>query len=53
MGKVLVEKLLRDCGELEKIYILVRTKKGVSPQDRYESYIQHVGEYLLKFKIYF
>lgn len=28
LGKVLVEKLLRDCASLNKIYILMRMKKG-------------------------
>lgn len=28
MGKVLVEKLLRDCGQVKCIYILVRMKRG-------------------------
>lgn len=28
MGKVLVEKLLRDCSEVKCIYILVRMKRG-------------------------
>lgn len=28
MGKVLVEKLLRDCGDVKCIYILVRMKRG-------------------------
>lgn len=28
MGKVLVEKLLRDCGRVKCIYILVRMKRG-------------------------
>jgi alcohol-forming fatty acyl-CoA reductase len=28
MGKVLVEKLLRDCGGVKCIYILVRMKRG-------------------------
>lgn len=28
MGKVLVEKLLRDCREVKCIYILVRMKRG-------------------------
>jgi FlaA1/EpsC-like NDP-sugar epimerase len=28
MGKVLVEKILRDCGEVKCIYILVRMKRG-------------------------
>lgn len=44
MGKVLVEKLLRDCEELSKIYILVRTKKGQQPHERYENYINHIGK---------
>lgn len=42
MGKVLVEKLLRDCGELSKIYILVRTKKGVDAYQRREDYVNHM-----------
>lgn len=28
MGKVMVEKLLRDCGQVKCIYILVRMKRG-------------------------
>lgn len=44
MGKVLVEKLLRDCEELSTIFILVRTKKGQQPHERYENYISHIGE---------
>lgn len=28
MGKVLVEKLLRDCGDVKCIYVLVRMKRG-------------------------
>lgn len=28
MGKVLVEKLLRDCHDVKVIYILVRMKRG-------------------------
>lgn len=42
MGKVLVEKLLRDCDELSKIYILVRTKKGVEPFQRREEFVNHM-----------
>ena len=34
MGKVLLEKLLRSCPEINRIYVLIRTKKGQSPQDR-------------------
>ncbi|CAO1428032.1 unnamed protein product [Diamesa serratosioi] len=39
LGKVLVEKLLRDCASLNKIYILMRMKKGVSARERYEDYV--------------
>ncbi|XP_076230862.1 putative fatty acyl-CoA reductase CG5065 [Calliopsis andreniformis] len=34
MGKVLIEKLLYDCNDLNKIYILIRPKRGRSPETR-------------------
>ena len=34
MGKVLVHKLLTSCPSLDKLYVLIRTKRGVSPQER-------------------
>lgn len=34
LGKVLVEKFLRRCDGLEKIYMLVRNKKGKDPNER-------------------
>ncbi|XP_045770532.1 fatty acyl-CoA reductase 1-like [Maniola jurtina] len=34
IGKVLVEKLLYSCPNLDRIYILVRSKKGVKSEDR-------------------
>ncbi|XP_075988675.1 putative fatty acyl-CoA reductase CG5065 [Anticarsia gemmatalis] len=36
MGKVLIEKLLYSCSELDRIYILLRNKKGVKSEDRLE-----------------
>ncbi|XP_025264932.1 fatty acyl-CoA reductase 1-like [Camponotus floridanus] len=36
MGKVLIEKLLYSCSDLNKIYILTRAKKGCSCDDRLE-----------------
>lgn len=36
MGKVLVEKLLRSCNDLETIYILVRGKRGKAAKERWE-----------------
>ncbi|XP_063898687.1 putative fatty acyl-CoA reductase CG5065 [Helicoverpa armigera] len=34
MGKVLVEKLLYSCPDLDRIYLLLRNKKGVKSEDR-------------------
>lgn len=34
MGKVLIEKLLRSCPDLKRIFVLVRAKKNKSPQER-------------------
>lgn len=42
MGKVLVEKLLRDCGGLSRVYILVRTKRGVEAHQRRAEYVNHM-----------
>lgn len=36
MGKVLIEKLLYSCSDLKEILILVRPKKGKSPESRIE-----------------
>ncbi|XP_060858059.1 putative fatty acyl-CoA reductase CG5065 [Metopolophium dirhodum] len=36
MGKVLIEKLLRDCGGVKTIYVLCRPKRGFSPTARIE-----------------
>lgn len=34
MGKILVEKLLRSCPDVEKLYLLMRDKKGKTPRER-------------------
>ena len=34
MGKILLEKLLRSCPGIDKIYVLTRSKRGESPQNR-------------------
>lgn len=34
LGKVLVEKLLRSCPDVKKLYVLIRHKKGQLPQQR-------------------
>lgn len=47
MGKVLVEKLLRDCPDIAVMYLLIRTKKGVDSEQRREEYINHMVRNLL------
>ncbi|XP_037902545.1 putative fatty acyl-CoA reductase CG5065 [Hermetia illucens] len=42
LGKVLVEKLLRCCPEIKKIYLLVRNKKGKDPQIRIKEMFDNV-----------
>lgn len=39
MGKVLVEKLLRSCPDIGNIYILVRAKRGIKPEERLNTII--------------
>ena len=39
MGKVLVEKLLRSCPDIETIYLLARAKSGAKIQDRIQEVI--------------
>lgn len=43
MGKVMVEKLLRDCSDVKKMYLLMRPKKGHSSKERLDE--------LLNFKV--
>ncbi|XP_048004127.1 putative fatty acyl-CoA reductase CG5065 [Leguminivora glycinivorella] len=40
MGKVLVEKLLRSCPDVKRIYMLMRGKKGQSSGERLESFLK-------------
>lgn len=40
-GKVLVEKLLRSCEDIGKIYILIRKKKNATTHERYINYVNH------------
>lgn len=36
LGKLLLEKLLRDCPTLKHVYILIRKKKGKTPEIRFQ-----------------
>ena len=38
LGKVLIEKLLRSCNGIGKIYILLRSKRGRGSEQRFEEY---------------
>ncbi|XP_026332442.1 fatty acyl-CoA reductase 1-like [Hyposmocoma kahamanoa] len=39
LGKVLVEKFLRSCPDVEKIYMLMRPKRGQSTKERLEEFL--------------
>lgn len=40
-GKVLVEKLLRSCEDVGKVFVLIRKKKKASIHERYIDYANH------------
>jgi fatty acyl-CoA reductase len=35
VGKVLIEKLLRCCPGIDTVYVMVRTRRGKSPSERW------------------
>lgn len=37
LGKIVLEKLLRSCSDLKKIYLLIRIKKGIKPEERLDT----------------
>ncbi|RWS03756.1 fatty acyl-CoA reductase CG5065-like protein [Dinothrombium tinctorium] len=39
LGKVLVEKLIRTCTGINKVYILLRSKNGISTQQRLDEFL--------------
>lgn len=41
LGKVLIEKLLRTCGQLRCVYVLLRAKKGLTSEQRYTEFVQN------------
>lgn len=40
LGKVLIEKLLRSCHDINSINMLIRPKKGKSVDDRLEEFLR-------------
>ncbi|XP_023288205.1 fatty acyl-CoA reductase wat [Orussus abietinus] len=68
LGKLLIEKLLRSCTGIKNLYMLMRTKKGKSPEVRFKEQFEDVppiynvvsscqapitwGEYMKKNEIY-
>ncbi|PSN41793.1 hypothetical protein C0J52_21751 [Blattella germanica] len=47
LGKVLLEKILRSCSDVDTVYLLIRTKKGKDPRQRVDeilnSAVSHFG----------
>ncbi|KAJ3618772.1 hypothetical protein MTP99_005584 [Tenebrio molitor] len=50
LGKILIEKLLRQCWDLNKIYVLLRPKKGKSAKERFEELFEYPCFDLIKCK---
>lgn len=49
LGNVLIEKILRTCPSVEKIYVMVRAKKGINFQARLEKMFENpVRFYILE-----
>lgn len=40
LGKVLIEKLLRSCPNIGNLYILLREKRGVQPEERLKAMLK-------------
>ena len=51
IGKLLVEKLLRTSFDLNKIYILMRTKHGKSPQQRFDDFFDSPVSTIFSFSV--
>ncbi|CAL7948512.1 unnamed protein product [Xylocopa violacea] len=41
LGTIILEKLLRTCTEIDKIYIMIREKKGVKVDERIKKYFEN------------
>lgn len=46
LGKVLIEKILRKCSDIERIYLLLRPKKGSNPKQRVETIFSSVVSFI-------
>ena len=46
LGKVLIEKLLRTCENIQCVYVLVRSKRGLSSEKRYADLIKNPVSFL-------
>lgn len=47
LGKVLIEKLLRTCEDIQCVYVLVRSKRGLSSEKRYADLVKNPVSQLL------
>lgn len=51
LGKIVVEKLLRACPLVKKIYLLTRSRRGVKPQQRIDDLLQSIVSFLFPFEL--
>lgn len=42
LGKLVVEKLLRECSDLKKIFVLCRAKENLSLNERRDTFLQSI-----------
>lgn len=49
VGKVLLEKLLHTCDDIQHVYVLLRSKRGLSSEERYKELIQNPASPLERF----
>jgi len=40
IGKVLIEKLIRCCPDIQRIFLLIRAKRGMTPEERLQDLIK-------------
>lgn len=48
IGKALVEKILRTCSGVKTVYLLMRPKKGQTPEDRIKTLTDNTVNFEIK-----
>ena len=51
LGKIVLEKLLRSCPLVKKLYLLTRSRPGATPQQRIDSLLQSEVRWLMRISL--